>query len=529
MRSTLKLQVFLILIFSICQVYAFQDYINQEAERLYMEAKKKCLEQKWGEAVGLFKKLTEDFSLSRYGDDALFWMGYCEERIPEKQQDAFDTFGRLIKIYPNSSWTDDAMIHQVKISERFLLSGKNEYRSFLLDKMNSENVNIKQQAALALGRAGDKRAIPVLNGMKGNAILGQFAEDLLSALGETSPPIEKQVDYDSVIILKRAEDSKEEESAKKIPFIFGSARYDHYVKMLRKNTNWSLQELFAFGLWHILETDQFESYFSRESDYDKYQWYENTWESADPSPGTSVNEIKNEFERRVIFACANFGEPDRERFHGKYLKDRWLTPDDFRAPWDSRGEVYIKYGEPSFESFLGMYTYDWKYYNYNVDFVLSKYKTNIHGDAIQPGETSNHLYRGSYFYDYFINNHEFFYNQNQSLTVVNTPELSFKRETPGDLMLHFTFPTQEFKTLKIKGRETYVLRISYKIFDKNMVEVKSEQLLVEIVKPQNNKTYISKEFALKLNPGKYKFNLEVQDLASDKVAFFNQEVDQKVN
>jgi GWxTD domain-containing protein len=51
------------------------------------------------------------------------------------------------------------------------------------------------------------------------------------------------------------------------------------------------------------------------------------WKALDPTPGTAVNEVKEEFERRLAFANAHFGETEK----GIYT---------------DRGMIYIRYGEP---------------------------------------------------------------------------------------------------------------------------------------------------------------------------------------
>jgi GWxTD domain-containing protein len=51
------------------------------------------------------------------------------------------------------------------------------------------------------------------------------------------------------------------------------------------------------------------------------------WKDLDPSPGTAVNEAKEEFERRVAYANAHYSEIDK----GIYT---------------DRGMIYIRYGQP---------------------------------------------------------------------------------------------------------------------------------------------------------------------------------------
>jgi len=58
------------------------------------------------------------------------------------------------------------------------------------------------------------------------------------------------------------------------------------------------------------------------------EWLRIWWKRKDPNLTTEVNELRDEFGRRVRYALANFHDPTGKK------------------PWDDRGDVYILYGEP---------------------------------------------------------------------------------------------------------------------------------------------------------------------------------------
>jgi GWxTD domain-containing protein len=58
------------------------------------------------------------------------------------------------------------------------------------------------------------------------------------------------------------------------------------------------------------------------------EWLRIWWKRKDPNLTTGVNELRDEFGRRVRYALANFHDPTGKK------------------PWDDRGDVYILYGEP---------------------------------------------------------------------------------------------------------------------------------------------------------------------------------------
>ena len=64
--------------------------------------------------------------------------------------------------------------------------------------------------------------------------------------------------------------------------------------------------------------------------WDRIAFARRFWQKRDPSPATSENERRVEHYRRVIHARQEFSE--------------------IRKPWDKRGDVYIRYGEPQHRS-----------------------------------------------------------------------------------------------------------------------------------------------------------------------------------
>ncbi|RKZ28792.1 hypothetical protein DRQ26_00365 [bacterium] len=85
--------------------------------------------------------------------------------------------------------------------------------------------------------------------------------------------------------------------------------------------------------------------------------WEDFWKKRDPTPSTELNEVKEEFFKRVQYANENFGTP---------TKRGWET---------DRGRVYITYGQPNeierhpFE--INTYPYEvWYYYSLGLTFVF---------------------------------------------------------------------------------------------------------------------------------------------------------------
>ena len=50
---------------------------EKEAEKIYRQAKKKSINQKWQQALELYQELVLHYPHSSYVDDSYFWVGYC--------------------------------------------------------------------------------------------------------------------------------------------------------------------------------------------------------------------------------------------------------------------------------------------------------------------------------------------------------------------------------------------------------------------------------------------------------------------
>jgi GWxTD domain-containing protein len=82
-----------------------------------------------------------------------------------------------------------------------------------------------------------------------------------------------------------------------------------------------------YSLRDLLDPKELQD-FIRQDSSGRMEWLKRYWSFKDPTPTTARNEWKEEFDSRVDFALANFHSVFGER------------------PWDDRGDVYIKLGEP---------------------------------------------------------------------------------------------------------------------------------------------------------------------------------------
>lgn len=381
---------------------------DAEIQRIYQQAMEQCIAQKWDAALDAFRTLTENYPSSQYHDDAYFWIGYCLEKKPDSKMEAFLAYDDLKQKYPESLWVDDAILHQISLAENFVRQGQMQYLDFLHTQLGNTASNIRQQAAISLGKLGDKEAIPELRKLFDNDDLGPLARSLVD-----------EIDSGRLQLPEEAFQLSPPEASNKKKGVLGSiANYftrDErlYKAMLKKDDQWSQEDLIEYALWIILPIQEFEEYASLDSAA-RRDWYLKEWKEVDPTPNTPRNEAREEFERRIQYAREHFAGywPVVKSYYLplQHQVDGWPN-----APWDARGELYVKYGEPDVREIDDsdpLYTEHWIYYKFNVDFTVRKYMTNIYGQAIGPGYMSRVQYRNysamSFIHDY-VDNKEFYY------------------------------------------------------------------------------------------------------------------------
>ena len=256
---------------------------------------------------------------------------------------------------------------------------------------------------------------------------------------------------------------------------FSTKRYEHYRNMLKKEDLWTEQELMEFGLWHVLETNQFDEYQQLSNSYDRTEWLRKFWKDADPTPTTPRNEAQEEFERRVLYAKAHFYQYWNYS-NIRYLRDQHIRLGWEHAPWDARGETYIKYGEPRFRTFIDNKTENWIYYEFQLDLVISRFMTNIYGNAIfgttihgklhnndpieQAKAEAEYVYNSQfiYFHDY----------QAKELKGFKVHELA---NAEGLLKISYEFPKKELRQSRRNSDSEMNYQLTYVVYDEDRREI----------------------------------------------------------
>ncbi len=501
------------------------------ARELYNQARLKSMGQHWQDSIEEYQQIVRHYPDSRYADDAQFWIGYCLEKIPERQVEAFAAYQKLLDDHPGSSWADDALVHQITIAERLVQSGQENYRQFLRDKLTHALPEVRRQAGLALGRLGDAAALPVLQEMSRDADYGELAADLIQSL-EVPPTAHLPLSRDAA--------SRSVPGALKAPaaapplrgnaaspqnsnsVFFETRRYELYRSMLKTEDNWRKGELLDFGLWHILPTEAFAQYYHLQNQYDKSEWLRKFWKRLDPTPTTERNEAREEFERRVQYAKSNFYQY-WDHPETRYLQDQHLRRGAPHAPWDARGELYIKYGEPSFRSMVGWQTENWVYYGLNLDLIVKQYITNIYGNAIRGSTISGRARRDRLEQSRVEMEHiykpEFIYHFDYQARDLKNVEV-WEDSSAGHYEFSYRLPLSEVNSGA--GGEIRYLR-TYVVFDEDMREVlrNAETMTGEKVLRSGNR--VTETIRLSLPAGHYLLAVRLEVPRNKRLAIFKTE------
>ncbi len=351
--------------------------------------------------------------------------------------------------------------------------------------------------------------------------------------------------------------------------LFYSDRYMQYKQMLKKG-NWSWLELKTYGFWSIAAPKVFEEFWALKSRRDRETFLQLFWQNNDPTPGSPKNELKEEFERRIRYNWTHFSKVDsfgvsqKNDAVDKSLKflfgknafksqsENRLRPWTKRAPWDARGEVYLKYGEPKQKTLNDLDHVNWYYPELGIDFSIEKFATNIRGDEIMPGERSmqqinnqtgvstqsnerNVLSGGRMggqagrtrddlmnvdnelnilldeFRDQYVNNNTFYYNHEEKRPI---PDFQYHiRKSFSNLeenFLRIQFQPEYFQSIKNDSYYAYVtVRFVIKRMDGKVVLEESFPGHRTIPASTENKFRL--DFPLELEPDDYILELYVED------------------
>lgn len=515
--KTRPLWILLLLFFAIHTVMPQAG--EHAAQIIYLEGKKKTIEQEWDKAIEIFTKLLAEHPQSKYIDESRFWIGYCYEKKDGQTRKAFNAYDEVAG-KTESAWSDDARLRQILIAEK-LLPEHEKYKIFLIGQLASSNIQFRQLAAIALGKSGEGLALPVLKQIPKEEDLYAEAQLLIKEL-ERDAKVKKN---NRVIkpalteknIVQTMQEGKTDPGpdGKKINY-FAEKSLAQYQSLVRSDDNWNSKELLDFGLWHIVPTDLFELYLAMDSTGQK-RFLREFWTLNDPTPITEINEAKIEFENRVQYARANYSYFDNLEGH-------------YYAPWDARGEVYIKYGKPA-DIMINDFDEIWDYPQYDyLQLLIRRNVTNIFGRAIflnprMGKRVGPFVFDKKASYD-LIYTPKFVFNYKPREKTIKKFTVKVNSQISGAL-LEYQMPASEF--VFREGKEEFFIEYlqTYVVFNHEFVKIITTEQPKHVTAPSKavlKKTRISQVIKLELPAGDYFIALQIYDEKSNKIAIHKQKI-----
>jgi len=172
---------------------------EKEAKKMFLEAKRLIYSKEWQKAVRQFKKITENFSESKWADDSLYWLGYTMNKMSQNLQnldkalkikeDAVKDLTLLVKQYPSSKWVDDAKVLRIEIAEELVTRGLKNYKKFILDAVKEEmEMEIKGAVLIVLTNMDKDKAFPIIEKIIRNSKNAELREKAIFVLSQIEDP-----------------------------------------------------------------------------------------------------------------------------------------------------------------------------------------------------------------------------------------------------------------------------------------------------------------------------------------------------
>ena len=127
---------------------------------LFFKAKEHIFKRQWDKARTQFEKYLKDFPEGRYQDEALYWLSQSlnqlskqtegEENILPLKKQAIQKTDELLRKFPESLWRDDALTLRLEIASQLVLSGEEEYKTYIDEAVKTHKKDEKEIKLLAL-------------------------------------------------------------------------------------------------------------------------------------------------------------------------------------------------------------------------------------------------------------------------------------------------------------------------------------------------------------------------------------------
>ena len=513
-----------------------------QAQKLLNKARKAIARQKFETAENHLRRLLSQFSDSDLADDAVFWQAYIQE-ARDRDLTAFQQFAELRQRFPDSEWADNALAHQIRIAQKLYLSGQPQYKQFLTDLLQYDDARIRAEAALSLAELGDSSAVDQVHDFADadDPWLRQRATLALQTVRDGPVPAHPDSERTRRVLLQfqiragKIAGVERKKSWRDEFMLYKTRRYRLYETLYERyyadDQEWSLEELVDYGLFHIVPQDEFEQYLALRDPYDRQEWRRIFWKAYDPTPTTPENEFKEEFMRRVIKARAEYGEEwNYRRF--RYLRNQYLRSGWSWSPWDSRGELLVKLGEPDYIEPVAFNVDVWYYSREGVSFGVNRYVTNIYGNGYYPDGLYAFIHvggPGAIEVDY-IYNHLMVYDPFPDIELIKGIRIDARPVADNRLMVRIDVPRKRLALIQHDGdrwRLDYLRRLV--VFDLDYREILRDEVRhhrsFATRKEAQSLKWLTETVDLELPRGQYILALRIEDRNAPRLGIIKQPIE----
>jgi len=127
---------------------------------LFFKAKEHVFKRQWGKAQTQFEKYLKKFPEGQYQDEALYWLAQSlnmlskqaegEKNILSLKKQAIQKTDELLRKFPESLWRDDGLTLRIEVASQLVLSGEEEYKTYIDEAVKTQKKNEKEIKLIAL-------------------------------------------------------------------------------------------------------------------------------------------------------------------------------------------------------------------------------------------------------------------------------------------------------------------------------------------------------------------------------------------
>lgn len=237
--------IFLIILASV----SFAKEADPVAEK-YQKAYNLILDKNWNEATKLLDDIIENFSDSKWVDDARFWKCYAYEKQEKALEKSFECYEDFINNFSGSKWADDAKSNMIRLARELRKAGKPEYEEQIQTLQESENDEIALAALYALQNRGDERALDAVLNLFNSTKNKNIKKKTIYVIGNFNSPKAKEK------LMEIAESKNEVSIRKEAIFWLGQNKpsddvIDLLKRVIEKDPEPELQKHALFSLSQI--------------------------------------------------------------------------------------------------------------------------------------------------------------------------------------------------------------------------------------------------------------------------------------